>query len=45
LAQRPTDPVAWVRENYYVHACETKEQEEYVRQFNTFRVERVVRRM
>lgn len=45
LTEKPDDPVAWVRENYLVHACETREQAEYVHQFNTYRVERIVKRM
>ena len=40
---RHADPVDWIREHYRPEACETKEQEEYVRNFDTRWLEKQVR--
>lgn len=37
------DPVTWIRENYRPEACETPEQEAYVRGFDTRRLEAMVK--
>jgi hypothetical protein len=41
---RLPDPVEWIRTHYNPHACETAEQESYVRDFDTTGIERILRK-